>query len=109
MVSERSGLSVGQKQLMSFARAMVSDAPIILLDEATSGLDGETEALVDQALRRTLGNRTLLAIAHRLSTIRRMDRILTFHKGELRESGSHDALLRQGGIYYRLYQLQQSG
>lgn len=107
-VSERSALSVGQKQLLSLARTIVSDARIVLLDEATSGLDSQTESVVDTALRETIGDRTLLAVAHRLSTIRRMDRILTFHRGELVESGNHDELLARGGIYYRLFQLQRS-
>jgi ATP-binding cassette subfamily B protein len=107
-ISERSPLSVGEKQLLAFARTTLSPSPIVLLDEATSGLDDGMEARVDAALRRALGGRTLIAVAHRLSTIRRMDRILTFHKGELREAGSHDDLLRREGIYYRMYQLQES-
>jgi ATP-binding cassette subfamily B protein len=107
-ISERSPLSVGEKQLLAFARTTLSPSPIVLLDEATSGLDDGMEARVDAALRRALGGRTLIAVAHRLSTIRRMDRILTFHKGELREAGSHDDLLRREGIYDRMYQLQES-
>ena len=82
-------LSVGQKQLLSFARALAFDPPILLLDEATSSIDTETEMLIRDALATLMRGRTTIAIAHRLSTIQDMDRILVFHKGELREAGTH--------------------
>jgi len=106
-VQERgAGLSVGQKQLISFARALAFDPKILILDEATSSIDTETEQKIQLALARLLKGRTSLVIAHRLSTIQRADRILVLHKGELRESGTHQELLALRGIYYRLYQLQ---
>jgi ATP-binding cassette subfamily B protein len=106
-VAERGAtLSVGQKQLLSFARALAFDPPILVLDEATSSVDTETELLIRDALKVVMRGRTTIAIAHRLSTIQDMDRILVLHKGELRESGSHQQLLAQRGIYHRLYQLQ---
>jgi ATP-binding cassette subfamily B protein len=106
-VRERgAGLSVGQKQLITFARALAFDPRILILDEATSSVDTETESLIQQALDRLLENRTNLVIAHRLSTIQKADRILVLHKGELREEGTHQELLAQRGIYYRLYLLQ---
>ncbi len=109
-VTERGAtLSVGQKQLLSFARALAVDPPILLLDEATSSIDTETEMLIRDALATLMRGRTTVAIAHRLSTIQDMDRILVFHKGELREAGSHLELVAQRGIYYRLYQLQFPG
>ncbi|MEE8277959.1 MAG: ATP-binding cassette domain-containing protein, partial [Thermoanaerobaculia bacterium] len=100
------GLSVGQKQLITFARALAFNPRILILDEATSSVDTETEQLIQSALDRLLENRTNLVIAHRLSTIQKADRILVLHKGELREEGSHQELLAQRGIYYRLYLLQ---
>jgi ATP-binding cassette subfamily B multidrug efflux pump len=107
VVAERGAtLSVGQKQLLSFARALAFAPPVLILDEATSSVDTETERLIQDALRVLMARRTVLAIAHRLSTIQDMDRILVMHKGELRESGSHQALVAQRGLYYRLYQLQ---
>ena len=99
-------LSVGQKQLLSFARALAFDPQVLILDEATSSIDTETELLIRDALHVLMQGRTTLAIAHRLSTIQDMDRILVFHKGQLRESGTHQELLALKGIYYRLYRLQ---
>ena len=108
-VAERgSTLSVGQKQLLSFARALAFEPKILLLDEATSSIDTETEALIQDALHVLMSGRTVLAIAHRLSTVQDMDKILVLHKGELREAGTHQQLLAQRGLYYRLYQLQYS-
>jgi ATP-binding cassette subfamily B protein len=106
-VAERGAtLSVGQKQLLSFARALAFDRPVLVLDEATSSVDTETELLIRDALNVLMQGRTTIAIAHRLSTIQGMDRILVFHKGQLREAGTHQALLAQRGIYHRLYRLQ---
>ncbi|HEV8632070.1 MAG TPA: ATP-binding cassette domain-containing protein, partial [Thermoanaerobaculia bacterium] len=106
-VHERgAGLSVGQKQLVSFARALAFDPAILILDEATSSIDTETEQRIQEALDRLLVGRTSLVIAHRLSTVQRCDRILVMHKGVLREQGTHQELLALRGIYYRLYLLQ---
>jgi ATP-binding cassette subfamily B multidrug efflux pump len=106
-VAERGAtLSVGQKQLLSFARALAFDPQILILDEATSSVDTETELLIRDALRVLMAGRTTIAIAHRLSTIQDMDKILVLHRGELREMGNHQQLLAERGIYYRLYQLQ---
>jgi ATP-binding cassette, subfamily B, multidrug efflux pump len=106
-VRERGGgLSVGQKQLIAFARALAFDPKILILDEATSSIDTETEQLIQQALDRLLQGRTSIVIAHRLSTIQKADRILVLHKGEIREMGTHQELLALRGIYYRLYLLQ---
>ena len=106
-VAERGAtLSVGQKQLLSFARALAFDPPVLVLDEATSSVDTETELLIRDALKVLMRGRTTIAIAHRLSTIQDMDRIIVLHKGELRESGTHQELLAHRGIYHRLYQLQ---
>jgi len=106
-VAERGAtLSTGQKQLLSFARALAFDPKILVLDEATSSIDTDTELLIRDALHVLMAGRTTIAIAHRLSTIQDMDRILVLHKGQLRESGSHQELLAQRGLYYRLYQLQ---
>ncbi|MGE0593198.1 MAG: ABC transporter ATP-binding protein [Vicinamibacterales bacterium] len=108
-VAERGAtLSVGQKQLLSLARALAFDRPVLVLDEATSSIDTDTELLIRDALRTVMRGRTTLAIAHRLSTIQDMDRILVLHRGVLRESGTHQELLGQRGIYHRLYQLQFS-
>ncbi len=108
-VRERgSGLSVGQKQLVSFARALAFEPAILILDEATSSIDTETEELIQQAVDRVMVDRTSMVIAHRLSTIQKCDRILVFHHGELRESGSHQDLLAESGLYWRLYRLQYS-
>jgi ATP-binding cassette subfamily B multidrug efflux pump len=106
-IAERGGtLSVGQKQLLSFARAVASDPAVLLLDEATSSIDTATEVLIEDALHVMMAGRTVLAIAHRLSTIQDVDRILVLHKGELRESGTHQELVAARGLYYRLYELQ---
>jgi ATP-binding cassette subfamily B protein len=106
-VAERGAtLSVGQKQLLSFARALAFDPRVLVLDEATSSVDTETELLIRDALKVVMRGRTTIAIAHRLSTIQDMDRILVLHKGQLRESGTHQELLAARGIYRRLYQLQ---
>ncbi|MBA3268921.1 MAG: ABC transporter ATP-binding protein [Acidobacteria bacterium] len=106
-VAERGAtLSVGQKQLLSFARALAFDPPVLVLDEATSSIDTDTELLIREALTVLMRGRTTIAIAHRLSTIQDMDRVLVFHKGELRESGRHQELLAERGIYRRLYDLQ---
>jgi ATP-binding cassette, subfamily B, multidrug efflux pump len=106
-VAERGAtLSVGQKQLLSFARALAFDPRILILDEATSSVDTETEILIRDALHVLMAGRTTIAIAHRLSTIQDMDKILVLHKGQLREAGTHQELLAQRGIYFKLYQLQ---
>jgi ATP-binding cassette, subfamily B, multidrug efflux pump len=106
-VKERGAtLSVGQKQLLSFARALAHNPRILILDEATSSVDPETEHLIREGLRRLLENRTSLVIAHRLSTIQNASKIVVMHKGHVREVGTHQELLRRKGIYYKLYQLQ---
>ncbi len=106
-VRERgSTLSTGQKQLISFARALAHDPKILILDEATSSVDTETETRVREALSRMVEGRTSVVIAHRLSTIQRADKIIVMHKGQVREVGTHQQLLAQHGIYYKLYQLQ---
>ncbi|MCB0271195.1 MAG: ABC transporter ATP-binding protein, partial [Calditrichaeota bacterium] len=106
-VKERgSNLSVGQKQLISLARALVIDPDILLLDEATANIDSESEALIQQALEVVMSNRTAIVIAHRLSTIQHMDQIVVMHKGRIRETGTHQELLKARGLYYKLYQLQ---
>jgi len=106
-VRERgSGFSTGQKQLISFARALAHNPQILILDEATSSVDTETELRVREALSRLVSGRTSLVIAHRLSTIQRADRIIVMHKAQLREIGTHQQLLARRGIYWKLYQLQ---
>jgi len=106
-VAERGAtLSVGQKQLLSFARALSFKPDVLVLDEATSSVDTDTELLIQDALQTLMKGRTTLAVAHRLSTVQDMDRVLVFHKGELRESGTHQELLSQRGIYHRLFELQ---
>jgi ATP-binding cassette subfamily B protein len=106
-VRERgSTLSTGQKQLISFARALAHDPKILILDEATSSVDTETEFRVRDALDRMVAGRTSLIIAHRLSTVQRADKIIVMHKSQLREMGTHQQLLAQRGIYFKLYQLQ---
>jgi ATP-binding cassette, subfamily B, multidrug efflux pump len=106
-VAERGAtLSVGEKQLLSFARALAFDPTILILDEATSSVDTATEMLIRDALHVLMAGRTTIAIAHRLSTIQDMDKILVLHKGELREAGTHQELLARRGIYFKLYQLQ---
>jgi ATP-binding cassette, subfamily B, multidrug efflux pump len=106
-VKERGAtLSTGQKQLLSFARALAHDPRVLILDEATSSVDTETEQLIQDALRVLLKGRTAIVIAHRLSTIQNVDEILVMHKGRIRERGTHGALLAERGLYWRLYQLQ---
>jgi ATP-binding cassette subfamily B multidrug efflux pump len=100
------GLSVGQKQLISFARALAFDPRVLILDEATSSIDTETEILIRDAVERLMEGRTSLVIAHRLSTIESVDKIIVMHKGEIREVGTHQDLLRERGFYWQLYQLQ---
>ncbi|TGE20803.1 ABC transporter ATP-binding protein [Hymenobacter aquaticus] len=99
-------LSVGQRQLISFVRAMVYQPRIIILDEATSSVDSETEELIQQAIERLMQGRTSLVIAHRLSTIQKADRIIVLDRGEIKEAGTHEELLRHGGFYQQLYQMQ---
>lgn len=106
-VKERgSTLSVGQKQLISFARALAYDPKILILDEATSSVDTNTEILIQKAIQILIEGRTSIVIAHRLSTIQTCDKIIVMHKGEVKEMGTHQELLEKGGLYYRLYQLQ---
>ena len=99
-------LSTGQKQLVSFARALVHEPKILILDEATSSVETDTELLIRDAQQRLLRSRTSISIAHRLSTIQNADRIFAFHKGQLREAGSHAELIAQRGLYWKLFQLQ---
>jgi ATP-binding cassette, subfamily B, multidrug efflux pump len=106
-VAERGAtFSVGQKQLLSFARALAFDPRVLILDEATSSVDTDTELIIRDALRVLMAGRTTIAIAHRLSTIQDMDKILVLHKGQLREQGTHQELLAQRGIYFKLFELQ---
>ena len=109
-VRERgNNLSAGQRQLLALVRMFVVDPEILVLDEATSSVDTETEFLVQGAFEKIMANRTCLVIAHRLSTIRNADRIVVFHRGVIREMGSHAELMERGGVYYRLHQLQFQG
>ena len=101
-----SSLSVGERQLLSFARALAFDPAILILDEATSSVDSEVEARIEAATNELMKGRTSLVIAHRLSTVQGADRILVFHHGELRETGTHEQLLEEGGLYARLHELQ---
>ncbi|MBU2507853.1 MAG: ABC transporter ATP-binding protein/permease [Bacteroidetes bacterium] len=101
-----STLSVGQRQLISFARALAYNPQILILDEATSSVDTETEELIQSAIQKLLVGRTSIVIAHRLSTVQNADKIIVMHKGKIREIGTHQQLLAEKGIYYRLYQLQ---
>ena len=106
-VRERgAGLSVGQKQLISFARALAFDPALLILDEATSSIDTETEQLIQRAIERVMRDRTSIVVAHRLSTIQNADRIIVLHHGEIREQGTHQELLAQRGFYWKLYKLQ---
>lgn len=106
-VRERgAGLSVGQKQLISFARALAFDPAILILDEATSSIDTETEQLIQRAIERVMRDRTSIVVAHRLSTIQNADRIIVLHHGEIREQGTHQELLAERGLYWKLYKLQ---
>src|SRR2546421_5501749 len=108
-VRERgAGLSVGQKQLISFARALAFDPALLILDEATSSIDTETEQLIQEAIARVMRNRTSVVVAHRLSTIQRADNIIVLHHGEIREQGTHQDLLALQGLYSKLYRLQYS-
>ena len=99
-------LSVGQRQLISFVRAMVYDPKIIILDEATSSVDSETEELIQYAIQQLMQGRTSIVIAHRLSTIQKADKIIVMDKGEIKESGTHDELMQQEGVYTQLYNMQ---
>jgi ATP-binding cassette subfamily B protein len=106
-VTERGAtFSVGQKQLISFARALAFDPKVLILDEATSSVDTETEILIQEAIKKLIEGRTSIIIAHRLSTIQNCDKIIVMHKGEIKEMGTHQQLLEKGGLYYKLYQLQ---
>jgi ATP-binding cassette subfamily B protein len=110
LVGERGvKLSGGERQRVAIARAFLKNAPILILDEATSSLDSESEQLIQDGLMRLMEGRTTIVIAHRLSTIRRMDRILVLDQGQLVEDGSHEELLRTHGIYDKLWTLQQNG
>jgi ATP-binding cassette subfamily B protein len=107
LLGERgTSISTGERQLLSFARALAFDPQVLILDEATSSVDSALEARIEEALRTLMRGRTSLIIAHRLSTVQSTDRILVLHHGVLREEGTHDALLRAGGLYARLYELQ---
>jgi ATP-binding cassette subfamily B protein len=99
-------LSLGQRQLVSFARALAHDPKVIILDEATSSVDNQTEQIIQQALKRLFAGRTSVIVAHRLSTIKEADKILVFHKGRILEAGTHEELLAARSVYWRLYQLQ---
>jgi len=100
-------LSGGERQRVALARAFLADAPVLILDEATSSLDSESEALIHQAMERLMKGRTSIVIAHRLSTVRSLDRILVFDRGEIVEQGTHAALiLRASGIYRSLFERQ---
>ena len=106
VLEEGKSLSTGQKQLLSFARAFVLDPRVVIMDEATSSIDSQSERLIDDALGRLLTGRTAIIIAHRLSTIQSVDRILVLHKGQLAEDGTHESLLAADGIYSKLYRMQ---
>lgn len=106
MMERGASLSTGQKQLLAFARALAFNPDILILDEATSSVDTESEVLIQQALKKLMTDRTSICIAHRLSTIQYCDRIIVMHKGKIREEGTHQELLKLRGIYYKLYQLQ---
>lgn len=109
-VTERgSTLSAGQRQLLSFARTLAYDPAILVMDEATANIDTETELLIQEALEKLMQGRTTIMVAHRLSTIQHADKIIVMHKGEIRESGTHQELLAAGGIYKKLYELQLHG
>ena len=106
-VTERgSTFSAGQRQLLSFARTLAYDPKILVLDEATANIDTETESLITDALSRLMNGRTTIMVAHRLSTIQHADQIIVMHKGQIQESGTHQELLKKGGMYKNLYDLQ---
>lgn len=106
-VTERGAtLSAGQRQLISFARTLAYDPAILVMDEATANIDTETESLIQEALEKLMQNRTTIMVAHRLSTIQHADKIMVMHKGRIRETGTHQELLSQDGIYKKLYELQ---
>jgi ATP-binding cassette subfamily B protein len=110
LVGERGvKLSGGQRQRVAIARAILKNAPILILDEATSSLDSESEALIQQALWTLMADRTAIVIAHRLSTIRKMDQLIVLERGRIIEKGSHDALLARGGMYASLWAHQSGG
>jgi ATP-binding cassette subfamily B protein len=110
LVGERGiKLSGGQKQRVAIARAMLKDAPILVLDEATSALDSESEVLIQDALWKLMEGRTAIVIAHRLSTIQKMDRIVVMDNGRIAEEGTHQELIKQGGIYASLWAHQSGG
>ena len=102
-------LSGGQRQRIALARAILKDAPILIMDEATSALDSEVEALIQNALERVMQGKTVLAIAHRLSTLSEMDRIVVMERGQIAESGSHAELLAVGGLYAQFWARQSGG
>ena len=108
LVGERGvKLSGGERQRVAIARAFLADAPVLILDEATSSLDSESEVLIQRAMERLMVGRTTIVIAHRLSTVRALDRLLVFDGGEIVEEGTHEALVRRdGGIYRRLFERQ---
>ena len=108
-VMERgSSLSLGQRQLLSFIRALLFNPSILILDEATSSIDTESELLIQKATETLIQGRTSIIIAHRLSTIRKADKIIVLDKGEIKETGTHDELLAKGGFYAKLYEMQFS-
>jgi ABC-type multidrug transport system fused ATPase/permease subunit len=100
-------LSAGERQLLSFARALAHDPEVLILDEATSSVDPETERNIQQAISRMTTKRTTLVVAHRLSTIQNADRILVMHQGRIREEGTHDELMALGGLYYKLNRFRE--
>ena len=106
-VKERGkNFSSGERQLISFARALVYQPALMILDEATANIDSETETIIQQSLEKMMNISTMIIVAHRLSTIQHSDRIIVMQKGEIKESGTHQALLKQKGLYYNLYLLQ---
>jgi ATP-binding cassette subfamily B protein len=106
-VMERGGsLSLGQRQLLSFIRALLYNPSILILDEATSSVDTESEILIQNAIDKLIAGRTSIVIAHRLSTIRKANQIIVLDKGEIRETGTHDELIARQGFYYKLHQMQ---
>lgn len=106
MTERGATFSAGQRQLLSFARTLAHDPKILILDEATANIDTETEQWIQEALERLMQGRTSIMVAHRLSTIQHADRIIVMHHGRIRESGTHQELLKQDGIYKKLYELQ---